>query len=157
MQRRENAEAVKAKQRSERAKAKADEQVAVKPVVKRKPRLRMDPKTGATILAPKAATKPKPAAKVTKPKAEPVERVLAADVEAFIKDLGISKTQLAQAAGVSTSLISEWVGKTGKRPGRLIAVSRWEDVQQQARALVAALPQPTDEEHDKAAAKEAAA
>ena len=136
-----------------------DETVQAAP--KRKPRLRMDPKTGATILAPKAATKPKPAAKVAKPKAakpkaEPVVRVPAAEVEALVKDLGITKTQLAQAAGVSTSLIAEWTGRTGKRPGRLLAASRWEDVQGQARALVAALPQPEPTDA-KAAAKEEAA
>lgn len=56
----------------------------------------MDPKAGATILAPKAAPKPNPAAKAVKPKAEPVVRLPAHEVEAPVKDLGITKTQLAQ-------------------------------------------------------------
>lgn len=93
--------------------------------------------SAAATKAVKAAT-PKRAAKPTKAKAAQVkaERVPAADVEALIAELGITKSQLGKAASVSPSLVSEWFGK-GR--GQLLAKSRWADVQKKAKAFAKGL------------------
>lgn len=83
----------------------------------------------------KAPTKPKPAPKAAKPKAK-VDRVPAADVIRFIDELKISRSQLAQALGVSPSMVTEWVGK-GR--GQLMARPRWPEAQRKAKAFAKGL------------------
>lgn len=59
-----------------------------------------------TAAAPKAKAAPKATAKTK----ALVVRVPAAEMEALLADTGLSKSQLAKAAAVSPSLVSEWVG-----------------------------------------------
>jgi DNA-binding transcriptional regulator YiaG len=70
----------------------------------------------------RAATKPAPKAKpAPKPKAQ-VQRVPAPEVLKALKRLGMSQSSFARAAGVSPSLVCEWVGK-GR--GMLAVRERW--------------------------------
>jgi DNA-binding transcriptional regulator YiaG len=104
--------------------------------------VRQDPGTGLATIGPKPAAKakakapakPMAAKPAAKPKAErkPIERVPAAEVEALLKELGMSKTQLAKACGASASLVSEWVGK-GR--GQLVNRDRWAGIQKAARTF----------------------
>lgn len=91
------------------------------------PGIHLNPKTGATVLEPKTAAA-KPAAKVAKVR----EIVPFADVTALLTELGLTKTQLGQATGKSSSLVSEWVG-SGRKTG--LNVANWADVQKAARAF----------------------
>lgn len=110
----------------------------------RKPHLVTDPATSGTIRTSKtqrdsaaAAKAVKAATPKAKPKTEPkvkvlAERVPAETVLALLKELGLSKSQLATATGKSPSLVSEWVGK-GR--GRLISRDQFAVVEQAARAF----------------------
>jgi hypothetical protein len=110
-----------------RARQSADRKAAIheanRKAIAPKPR----PKAKATNAPARAAAK----AKVVKAPGVPVERVPAAEVLALLKELGMSKTQLAQAVGVSGSLVAE---HTGKGRGQLLARARWPEYEKKARA-----------------------
>jgi DNA-binding transcriptional regulator YiaG len=86
---------------------------------------------GMTKAEPKPATKPKAPAK-PKAQAKPgaVERVPFDEVNGLLKELGLSKSQLARATGRSNSLVSEWTG-SGRKRG--LARTDWRAVEAAAR------------------------
>ena len=85
----------------------------------------------------KPAAKAKPAPKAKKPAAPKanVEHVPAAEVLRTLKKLGMTQSAFARAAGVSSSLVCEWVGK-GR--GKIATRERW------ATALAAAEQPPKE-------------
>ena len=89
-------------------------------------------KTATKPVAAKPAAK-KPAAKKPAPKAKTTRAIVPFDeVNALLKELGLTKTQAAQATGKGTSTWAEYTG-AGRKTG--LNAERWPEVQKQLRAF----------------------